>query len=229
MSPGMRKTAVLAGLTIATILGTVASASAALPGFTLAARTPRVSVYSRGQKVDVAKIEASLTRIEGELGTRMAGHASYYRYASAQEIAAGTGHYAAGVTFAGQVHSTSECHDHELVHLVAAQMGDPGRFFQEGLAVALGDESRGLRKAAKKALSGGQPLTRWVAGFDGQDPDAAYAVAGAFVRHLIDTQGMAKVRALFKASRSESDLPRAFVATFGQGLEEAAAAWRVNL
>ena len=226
----MRKTATLALLTVAAILGTGPAASAAgLPGFTLAARTPRVSFYSRGQKVDVAKVEASLTRIEGALGTRLAGHASYYRYDSAQEVAAGTGHYAAGVTFAGQVHSTSACHDHELVHLVAAQMGNPGRFFQEGLAVALGDDTRGLRRAAKKALSGGQPLTRWVAGFDGQDPDAAYAVAGTFVRHLIDTHGMEKVRALFNASRSEAGVPRAFAATFGQGLEEALSAWRADL
>ena len=225
----MRKTATLALLTVAAILGTGPAASAALPGFTLAARTPRVSFYSRGQKVNVAKVEASLTRIEGALGTRLAGHASYYRYGSAQEVAAGTGHYAAGVTFAGQVHSTNECHDHELVHLVAAQMGDPGRFFQEGLAVALGDEPRGLRKAAKKALSSGQPLTRWVTGFDGQDPDAAYAVAGTFVRHLIDTQGMEKVRALFRASRSEAGVPRAFAATYGQGLEEALATWRADL
>ena len=226
----MRKTATLALLTVAAILGTGPAASAAgLPGFTLAARTPRVSFYSRGEKVDVAKVEASLTRIEEALGTRLAGHASYYRYASAQEVAAGTGHYAAGVTFAGQVHSTSACHDHELVHLVAAEMGDPGRFFSEGLAVALGDEPRGRRRVAKKALSGGQPLTRWVAGFDGQDPDAAYAVAGTFVRHLIDTHGMEKVRALFRASRSEADVPRAFAATFGQGLEDALATWRADL
>lgn len=225
----MRPNVTLAGLAVAAIVGSGSMASAALPGFTLAARTPRVSFYSRGQKVDVAKVEASLTRIEGALGTRLAGHASYYRYESAQEVAAGTGHYAAGVTFAGQVHSTSACHDHELVHLVAAQMGDAGRFFNEGLAVALGDEPRGLRKAAKEALAGGQPLARWVAGFDGQDPDAAYAVAGTFVRHLIDTQGMDKVRALFKASRSEAGVPRAFAATFGQSLDESFAAWRADL
>ena len=35
----------------------------------LTASTPRVSFYTRGEKVDVAKVEASLTRIEGELGT----------------------------------------------------------------------------------------------------------------------------------------------------------------
>jgi len=73
----MRKNATLAGLTVAAILGSGPAASAALPGFTLAARTPRVSFYSRGEKVDVAKVEASLSRIEGALGTRLAGRASY--------------------------------------------------------------------------------------------------------------------------------------------------------
>lgn len=224
----MRNKATLGALTVAAVLGS-GSAFAALPGFTLAAQTPRVSVYSRGQRVNVAKIETSLTRIEGQLDTRMTGQASYYRYASAQEVAAGTGHYADGVTFEGQVHSTSDCHDHELVHLVAAQMGDPGRFFNEGLAVALGDKPRGLRQAAKKALAGGQPVTRWVSGFDSQDPTAAYAVAGTFVQHLIDTEGMEKVRALFRASRSGADVSRAFAKTFGQGLPEALAAWSANL
>src|SRR5687768_1161214 len=224
----MRNNARLAGFTVAAVLSAT-QVQAALPGFTLAARTPRVSFYSRGQKVDVAKVEASLTRIESELGTRLAGHASYYRYGTAQEVAAGTGYYAAGVTFAGQVHSTSECHDHELVHLVATQMGDPGRFFNEGLAVALGDSSRGLRRTAKKALAGGQPVASWVAAFDAQDPHAAYAVAGSFVRHLIDTHGMEKVRILFRASRSERDLPRVFAATYGTGLDEALAAWHASL
>lgn len=226
MSCRMRKPLLLAILTASALLGT--RPVAALPGFTLAANTPRVSVYTRGAAVNVAGIEASLTRIEGTLGTRLAGHASYYRYASAQEVAAGTGHYADGVTFAGQVHSTRACHDHELVHLVAAQMGDPGRFFQEGLAVALGDDSRGLRTTARKALAG-RPALAFVSGFDGQDQTAAYAVAGTFVRHLIDTQGMDKVRTFYRASRSESGMRSSFAATFGQELEPALAAWRADL
>ena len=227
MSPGMRKTVTLAMLTLVTVVGS--RPAAALPGFTLAATTPRVTFYTRGQAVDVAGIEASLTRIEGTLATRLSGRASYYRYSSAQEVAAGTGHYAAGVTFSGQVHSTRERHDHELVHLVAAQMGDPGRFFQEGLAVALGDEAKGLNRTAKKAMSGGQPLLRWVSDFDGQDADAAYAVAGAFVRHLIETRGMDKVRGFYRAARNEAAMGRAFAAAFGQDLEPALAAWRSNL
>ena len=226
----MRKSVVLALVTAAALLvGSRPSASAAMPGFTLAARTPRVSYYSRGQKVDVAKVEASLTRIEGALGTQLAGPASYYRYSSAQEVAASTGHYADGVTFAGQVHSTNASHDHEIVHLVAAQMGAPGRFFQEGLAVALGDESKGLNRTAKKALSGGQPLLRWVSGFDGQNADAAYAVAGSFVRHLIETQGMDKVRGFYRAARNQAGVGRAFASAFGQDLEPALGAWSASL
>jgi hypothetical protein len=229
MYPGMRNKALLAGMTIAGLFGTTLSASAALPGFSLAATTPRVSFYSRGEKVDVAGVEASLTRIEGTLDTRLAGRAAYYRYKSAQEVAAGTGHYAAGVTFRGQVHSTHERHDHELVHLVAAQMGNPGRFFQEGLAVALDDDAKGNRRTAKKALSGGQPVSRWIAHFDAQDPGAAYAVAGAFVRHLMDSHGIEKVRAFYRAARSEAAVSSAFTANFGQGLEPALAEWRENL
>ena len=227
MHPGMRKTAALAIVTIGALLAP--RPAAALPGFTLAATTPRLSFYTRGPAVDVAGIEASLTRIEGTLDTHLAGHASYYRYTSAQEVAAGTGHYADGVTFAGQVHSTRERHDHELVHLVAAQMGDPGRFFQEGLAVALTDDSRGLRKAAKKALSGGLTVARFVTAFDAQDQGAAYAVAGTFVRHLVDAYGIDKVRAFYRAARSEASVRGSFAAAFGQDLDPALAAWRADL
>lgn len=227
MSPGMRKTVTLAMLTLVAVVG--ARPAAALPGFTLAATTPRISFYTRGAAVDVAGIEASLTRIEGTLATHLTGRASYYRYSSAQEVAAGTGHYAAGVTFAGQVHSTRERHDHELVHLVAAQMGDPGRFFQEGLAVALGDDAKGLSRAAKKALSGGRPALRFVADFDAQDAVAAYAVAGAFVRHLIETAGIEKVRGFYRAARSEKGMGTAFAAAFGQDLEPALAVFQATL
>jgi hypothetical protein len=223
----MRNT--VAAAVVAVLVGSGTASAAALPGFVLTASTERVRYYSRGERIDVRGVETALARIEGTLGTRLASPAAYYRYASAEEVAAGTGHRAAGVTLPGQVHTTRERHDHELVHLVAAQMGDPGRFFQEGLAVALADEQGGLRKAARKALAGGQPAAVWVAGFDRQDPAAAYAVAGTFVRHLIETQGMDKVRALFRASRSEAGAERAFAAVFGQSVDAAFTAWRAEL
>src|SRR5688572_22971905 len=144
--------------TIAGLVGAVLAAAGAqagpLPGFVLKARTEHFSFYSRGnQKIDAAKSERYLSEIQSLLGQRVAGRAEYYRYETAQEVAAGTGTYAEGVTFAraGQIHSTQDFHAHEIVHLVAGQMGNPGAFFHEGLAVALGNGGRWHGKDVHKA------------------------------------------------------------------------------
>src|SRR4051812_20889090 len=84
-----------------------ASASAApLPGFVLAGQTAHVSFYTRGERIDTQKVEKKVTELEKLFGQPLAERANYYRYATAQEIAAGTGYYADGVTFAatGDVH-----------------------------------------------------------------------------------------------------------------------------
>src|SRR2546430_9016260 len=119
--------------------------AAPLPGFVLTAQTQHFSFYSRdNQKVDSQKTERYLAQVEQLLGQQVEGRAEYYRYATAQELAAGTGTYAARLTLAhsGQIHSTQAFHAHEIVHLVAGPMGNPGVFFQEGLAVAIGDEAK---------------------------------------------------------------------------------------
>src|SRR4030095_1949581 len=104
-------------------------------------QTPHFSFYSRGEKVDTQKVEKRVAELEKVLGETLTHKANYYRYATAQEVEAGTGYYAAGVTFAatGDVHSTESCHDHELVHLIAGGFGGgPGALAQEGPAVAGG-------------------------------------------------------------------------------------------
>jgi hypothetical protein len=211
-----------------TVLPTVARA-AALPGFALAADTQRVAFYTRGGSVDVKGALASLTKIEQALGQPLRRKAAYYRYGSAQEIAAGTGYYASGVTFAGQVHSTEERHDHELVHLVAAELGQPGRFFQEGLAVAMTGEKTLGRREVKEAVLGAAALSAWVKGFDAVDPSVGYAVAGSFVRYLIRTHGLRRVAAFFRACGPGADHQAAFAATFGSSLDQAGAAWAGTL
>jgi len=114
---------VMAGLAVGSTVE-----AAPLPGFSLVAETKRFAFYTRGEKVDANKVEATVSRLEGELGARFDGRAEYYRYGSPQEVAAGTGHYADGVTYAseGTVHSVEPCHDHELVHLLAGRLGNPG-------------------------------------------------------------------------------------------------------
>jgi hypothetical protein len=183
--------------------------------------------------VDARKTESYLVQVEQLLGQQVAGRADYYRYATAQELAAGTGTYAAGLTHAHEIHSTQEFHAHEIVHLVAAQMGgDPGAFFQEGLAVAIGNHARwhgsDVDKTARKAARG-TSLSAFVAGFPSVDPEVAYAVAGSFVNRLIKTHGMARVAEFFRACRPGTTPSAAFARTFGQSLDEAGAAWAASL
>ena len=222
---------VLAVTMLSLALGTAAEA-APLPGFSLAAQTPRFTFYTRGESVDAAKVERTVSRLEETLGARFEGRAEYYRYATPQEVAAGTGHYAEGVTFAtqGTVHSVEACHDHELVHLLAGRMGDPGSFFQEGLAVALGNkgrwQGRSVDVVARRVKA---PAARLIAGFDRLDPNTAYAVAGSFVGHLVRAHGARTVAEFFRACRRGTDVPAAFARVFGRTLDEVDQEWREAL
>ena len=210
--------------------------AAPLPGFVLTAQTQHFSFYSRdNQKVDSQKTERYLGQVEQLLGQQVEGRAEYYRYATAQELAAGTGTYAAGLTLAhsGQIHSTQAFHAHEIVHLVAGQLGNPGVFFQEGLAVAIGNEAKWQGKdvdsLARKAAAGAK-VSSFVARFDSMDADTAYAVAGSFVNRLIKTHGIAKVVEFFRACNpAGTNTAVAFAHTFGQNIDEAGAAWAASL
>jgi hypothetical protein len=214
-------------------LGLAASAEAASrPGFTLTGHTAQATYYSRGSaRADVRRIEAFVTRLQTQLDAPAAA-SQYYTYDSPEQIAAVTGHHAAGVTFGRrrEVHSTQPFHRHELVHLVAAELGDPGRFFQEGLAVVLGDERRWQGRpvdsiARSHAVAG--TVSALVADFDGAHPDVAYPVAGSFVAWLIDTHGIDRVRGLFRVSGAQG--AAAFEIAFGAPLDAAAREWSRSL
>jgi hypothetical protein len=219
-------------LALGSVMAPLASA-APLPGFVLAAQTTRFSFYSRGEKVEAAKVERSVDRIEKTLGQKMNGRAEYYRYGSPQELQAGTGHYADGVTFAqsGQVHSTEAVHEHELVHLLAGQLGNPGTFFQEGLAVALGNEGRWQgEKVDKIARRAALSIPRLIAQFEAVDPNVSYPVAGSFVGFLVKTYGAPQVASFFKAcGPTGQGREAAFTKTFGTTTAQAAQTWQASL
>jgi hypothetical protein len=202
----------------------------------LKAQTSHFSFYARQDgKVDAERTERYLAQVQTLLGQSFSGRAEYYRYGTPQEVAASTGTYAAGVTFtrARQIHSTEEFHAHEIVHLVAGQLGDPGSFFQEGLAVAIGNEGRWHGKrvdelARQRART--VRLSALVARFDTLDTDVAYPLAGSFVASLIRAHGVAKVAEFFKAcGPTGADRDAAFARTFGTTLDEAGAAWTASL
>jgi hypothetical protein len=207
-----------------------------LPGFSLAAQTTHFAFYTKGNRpVDASKSEAYVTRLEKLLGCTVTGRAEYYRYGSPEEIAAGTGTYAQGLTFAkaGQIHSTQDFHAHEIVHLVAGQLGDPGVFFQEGLAVALGNDAKwrgqAVDKVAKAYLHNSK-LSELIKGFDRLDPEVAYPLAGSFVSRLVRVHGIESVAAFFRAAGAPgADREAAFAMAFGESMDQAAASWQRSL
>jgi hypothetical protein len=227
----MRKFSGCAAVLGIALVGTSAAA-APLPGFVPIARTAHFTFYGRGTaKVEASRTERYVEHLEGLLGQRVTGSVEYYRYDNAQEVAAGTGMFADGVTFPGghQVHSTLSFHAHELVHVVAGQLGNPGPFFQEGLAVALGDggrwRGRKVDGIAKGSAEAHRPLSEIVAAFDALDPEEAYALAGSFVGHLIERHGLPKVADFFRRCTGARDPRAVFAEVFGQGLDEAGGRW----
>jgi hypothetical protein len=210
----------------------VQALAAPLPGFALAGQTAHIRFYARSdqdRQISMKESEKRLVQLTRTLGEQSVPSADLYQYVSAGDLASVHGAYAGGLTFPdlGEVHTTPARRDHELVHLVAAQLGDPGAFFQEGLAVALGDDGRYQgqdvdRTAARYARRA--PLAELIAAFRASDPGAGYAVAGSFVRDLIRTQGMDRVAAFFRSCKT-SPMPAAFEANFGASLDQAGAAW----
>lgn len=224
-------------LAVATLLvGGLSSSAEAAPilGFSPVAESTHFVFYSRGQaKADPEKSEKELARIEGLLGQTVSTRVGFYEYENASEVAAVTGTYAGGMTYAdrGEIHSTDACRDHEIVHLVAAALGTPGAFFQEGLAVALGDRGRWQGHSVDstaKAWSRVAKLTALIARFDPSEPGAGYAVAGSFVGWLVKSKGADRVAEFFRecSGHNTSD---AFAKTFGLSLDEAGALWSRSL
>jgi len=218
-------------LGLATLLSSPALAAPSLAGFSLRAKTSRFAFYSRGDaRFNVERPETQLARVESLLGHKVSGTVEYYHYDRAEDIAAATGRYAGGLTFPdlGQIHTTASADNHELVHLVAHQLGDPGPFFQEGLAVLLGDQGRWMGqpvdRVAKKVAKG-TTLAAIIAGFDRIEPREGYAVAGSFVAYLVKQHGLDKVAHFFRACHGGRDTATAFTAILGQSLEAAGVSW----
>jgi hypothetical protein len=226
----MSKVATIAQATLSLMIAAASVPAATLPGFTLAAQTARFSFYSKGAKVEAEKSEQYLAKVEAMLGAKFDGHADYYRYSSTTELAVATGSYAEGVTYTGekQIHSAHGFHAHEIVHLVAGQMGDPGAMFHEGLAVLLGNEAKwngtDVDKIAKRAVHSA-PALELLSSFESLDAQTSYPLAGSFVKGLVARHGLPKVASFFRACTRPADRDVAFQQTFGETYAQAVGEW----
>jgi hypothetical protein len=230
--------------TLTFALAAVAEVQAAGGGYALVAETQHFSFYAytehgRHLKVDAKRNERALLKIADQLGVAPPERRIvYYRHEYPEEVAFHVGQpslWAAGVADpnTGTIHTVMRAHPHEIVHLVAFQVGDPGRFFHEGLAVALGDKGRlwgqPVNRMARRALRT-VSITEALSRFEDVPPEAAYPVAGSFVAYLIKTHGIGRVSDFFRRSQA-ADPGRAvaFEQVFGAPLGEIAAKWRATL
>lgn len=211
-----------------------AEAAAPLAGFELRARSQHFLFYALADadRPDVRRSERFLAHVERELGHRVSGRAPYYVVEHPADVFAATGMYTDGVTSLedGWILSVHGYHPHEIVHRVAGELGNPGLFFHEGLAVALGERGRVQgQKAddvARRALAR-HPLDHYMHGFQGPDRIEAYAVAGSFVGHLLRRYQVARLAEFFRAcGRTGRPCPEAFARIFGHSFEDAVAEWR---
>ncbi len=232
---GMRTRSVLL-LAAATLLMAFNLDAAALPGFVQTAQSEHFDFFTRESRdVEPRKLEACLGRFEHTLGVRVPGRIAYYRYLSPEQVQVATGMWAAGVAFAAErtIYSTMAFQPHEVVHLVAGQLGDPGRFFQEGLAVALGDDGRWNGKSADagaRAALHGHPLlvSEILSRQDGMETGSLYPLAGSFVGYLLKTYGAPAVSAFFRGTAGDG-VPVAFERSFGTTLDAAGEQWMARL
>lgn len=116
---------------------------------------------------------------------------------------------------------------HELTHVVALQLGYAQTgLFGEGIAVWLdGTPPSVHHERASALLESGElpPLDALLADFRGQE--RGYPAAGSFCGWLLETHGLAAMRALYP----RKDLDAAARATLGRGIAELDTDWRAFL
>jgi hypothetical protein len=218
----------------------VAMLAAAMPapattpnGFTLASETRNFAFYTRDAgKVDAAANQRFLDDTSRRLGVTLEGKKAYYRYAWSEELAFVVGPSASSASGAymasGDIHSTKDFDAHEIVHRVAFELGNPGSFFQEGLAVELGDGGRyGKAKVDEIArrLAGRVGFRTLLDRFSSLAPEVRYPLAGSFVRFLIARHGIAKLSELFRACADERARDAQFARLMGGSLDDAGRDW----
>jgi hypothetical protein len=219
----MRNTLAALALTL-----TAAIVPAEAGSLAMVASTARLDYFAeKGEKVDVQKTERFLESLEKQFGHTPRARSRFVRYRNAEGVVQATGFYAAGVTLPRQheVHSTLAYHPHELVHLVASSVGDPGVVFQEGLAVVLGDEGK-VDGRHVKAVTGEEADThtyqqvadRFRLGGAGLEH---YRLAAAFMLYLDERGGRETLLGFFADCPKSSAAPAAFQRAYGSSIEEA--------
>jgi hypothetical protein len=183
------------------------------------------------------QVNADLGRIETELGVPHEAKIAYYKYpdvATKERLSGQGGNAHVGADMS--VHAIGPAEPHEVVHLVARSFGAPSSvLLGEGLAVAIAgpwngkdpdDCVRALRKAG--ALP---PLGKLVdvASFRALGDDVTYPASGSFVRWLLRTRGLDRLKQAYVASDSGETLDAQLVRVYGEPLAALEREWLAGL
>lgn len=186
-----------------------------------------------GAKRSAQRREEALERYERLLGAHVDKRLDWFTFERPEDIAAVTGQYLSGYfeSSSGRILATPEAEEHEIVHAVAHELGDPGSFFHEGLAVVLGNRSRlgpySADRESKRLLKSFSPeaLVKGKARLEEWEKSL---VAASFMKWLIGHEGLPAVVAFFRAS-GRTGSPVAFATSFDLPLEQAAREWGQHL
>jgi hypothetical protein len=214
-----------------TTLALLALAASVHAGGDLAPQTESAHFVHYARKVTSRQVgarERLVETLQTKLGVRLTQRVRFYGYEKPAEVAAALGRPLAGYYSheRREVHASPESEDHEIVHAVAFELGDPGLLFHEGLAIFLGNRGRfggePVDRVAKRILRRMDSATVLRVADRDQSFEGS-AVAGSFVGWLVEAHGFDRVASFFRACRGGT--PVAFEASFGKSLEAASGEW----
>lgn len=218
---------------------------------TQAIETARVVIYyAPGDIVEAARLEAYCAWAESFIGTTLPEKIDYYKFKDREQLNEFTG--VGGTGWANpscfEVWTYMPFLGHECMHLYTLILGDPPILFSEGIAVAYqvdplnGDfvarELNGepVNDLARDLKAQGllYPLESLLddRGWYAADYTRTYIEAGSFVRYLTETQGIERIKDIFRGIRQKDAkelIKEKFLAIFGFTFQDAEAAWLASL
>jgi hypothetical protein len=244
---GLASAAVVLAVTTLAACGGSPTAPDYLPGLVVQAETAAYTYRAApGDSIDTAWQQTYHDWAVAALQITTTRRIVYNKYLNREHMGSITGRFntngfATNETF--EMHTIWPMDNHEVVHLLTSTFGFPVALFNEGIAVAhqtnpsgndfvakwngtpLHDHARTFRRTGRLI-----PLSLIVdsEAFRSRDAEITYPESGSFMRWLIDTHGLAKVKALF-GRVAYPDPPAAsraaFLGVFGMMLEEAETQW----
>jgi len=210
--------------------------------------TARVIVhYSPGDIVETARVEAYCEWAEAFMNVTLPKKIDYFKFKDREQLYRVTGSLGTGWAdpIKTEVWTYMPWLNHECMHLYSLRLGDPPILFSEGTAEAyqvdplnIDFESRDLIGGEKthdiarryKAQGRLVPLDNILVWPDWYhfDYTTTYVEAGSFVRFLADTQGIEKVKEVFRLigeRESREVILQKFLDIYGFTLQEAETAW----